>query len=181
MLIETSRLLIRHFKAGDWQDVMVYCADPAVMHYIPLGLMNEEEVKEFVAEEPNQEIECYAIELKSNNQVIGQMIFHPWFMERTYEIGWIINPLYQNQGYASEAAKAFLKYGFQKLKLHRIIATCQPENPSSWKVAEKIGMRREGIFQKSILKENNVWWDECLYAILESEYPIITQSNPFIP
>lgn len=171
MLIETSRLVIRHFKAEDWQDAVVYCSDPAVMHYIPIGLMNEDEVKEFVSEEPNQETECYAIELKSINHVIGHVIFHPWFMERTYVIGWIINPLYQNQGYATEAAKALLKYGFYELKLHRITATCQPENPSSWKVAEKIGMRREGVFQQSILKENNVWWDEWLYAILESEYP----------
>jgi [ribosomal protein S5]-alanine N-acetyltransferase len=170
MLIETQRLLIRPFKASDWKDAVEYCTDPIVMKYIPIGLMNEQKVKEFVSEEPNDETECYAIELKSNNKVIGQIIYHPWFEKLTYEIGWIINPAFQNQGFASEAAKAVIEYGFQEQKLHRIICTCQPDNPASWKVAEKIGMRREGIFQKSIYKENGIWWDEYFYAILENEW-----------
>jgi len=170
MLIETDRLLIRNFKPEDWQDVFAYCSDSLVMHYIPMGVMNEEEVKEFVAEEPNEETECYAIEEKASNKVIGQLIYHPWFMKHTYEIGWIIHPSFQSMGFASEAAKAVLDYGFQIRKLHRIIATCQPDNPASWKVAEKIGMRREGFFQQCIYKEDGTWWDEYFYAILESEW-----------
>jgi ribosomal-protein-alanine N-acetyltransferase len=48
-----------------------------------------------------------------------------------------------NKGYATEAAEALIDYGFKALKLHRIIATCQPENIPSWYVAEKLGMTRE--------------------------------------
>ncbi|MEH7153934.1 GNAT family N-acetyltransferase, partial [Bacillus thuringiensis] len=50
------------------------------------------------------------------------IVFHKYFGEHTYEIGWVFNPKYFNKGYASEAAKATLKYGFKEMKLHRIIA-----------------------------------------------------------
>jgi ribosomal-protein-alanine N-acetyltransferase len=65
---------------------------------------------------------------------------------------------------------ALLDYGFTVLQLHRVIATCQPENPPSYRVMEKIGMRREGLFQKCIYRGDDQWWDECFYAILEDEW-----------
>ena len=64
--------------------------------------------------------------------------------------------------------QATLKYGFKEMKLHRIIATCQPQNTPSYRVMEKIGMRREGYFRKCI-PHGNEWWDEYYYAILEEE------------
>lgn len=168
--IETIRILIRNFKTDDWQDALEYCSDPVVMKYIPMGVLNEKQVKEFVSEKPSEETECYAIELKSSKKVIGQIIYHPWFMKYTYEIGWVIHPAYQKQGYATEATKAIFSYGFLEQKLHRIIATCQPENISSWKVAEKTGMRQEGFFRKSIYKDEDTWWDEYFYAILDTDW-----------
>ncbi len=65
------------------------------------------------------------------------MVFHQYFGEHTYEIGWVFNPDYYNKGYASEAAQALLNYGFKDMQLHRIIATCQPQNIASYKVMEK--------------------------------------------
>jgi [ribosomal protein S5]-alanine N-acetyltransferase len=81
--------------------------------------------------------------------LIGHIAFFKYFGEHTFEIGWVFNPKYCNKGYASEAAYALLKYGFEELKLHRIIATCQPENTGSYRVMEKIGMRREGYFKSA--------------------------------
>jgi RimJ/RimL family protein N-acetyltransferase len=98
------------------------------------------------------------------------MVFHPWFEQRTYEIGWTIHPAYQRQGYATEAAAALLHYGFAEMKLHRIIATCQPENVASYRVMEKIGMRREGHFQQCIYRGDDQWWDEYFYAMLAQEW-----------
>lgn len=80
-------------------------------------------------------------------------MFHPYFGEHTYEIGWVFNSTYQNKGYASEAAFAVLHHGFHTMNLHRIIATCQPENVPSWRVMEKMGMRREGYFKNVYHKE----------------------------
>lgn len=101
--------------------------------------------------------------LRDTNTLIGHIVFHKYFGEHTYEIGWVFNQKYHSKGYASEAARAILKYGFEEMNLHRIIATCQPQNKPSYRVMEKIGMRREGYFK-------NEWWDEYYYAILEEEW-----------
>lgn len=110
----------------------------------------------------------FPVILIGENILVGHIVFHKYFGEHTYEIGWVFNPKYFNKGYASEAAQATLKYGFKEMKLHRIIATCQPENTPSYRVMEKIGMRREGYFKKCI-PHGNEWWDEYYYAILEEE------------
>ena len=83
---------------------------------------------------------------------------------------------FHNKGFASEAALAVLKFGFEKMRLHRIIATCQPENTPSYRVMEKIGMRREGYFKKCI-PHGNEWWDEYYYAILREEREWINVSK----
>lgn len=169
MHIKTKRLLIRKFKFKDWQAVYEYTSDVNVMKYIPEGVFTEEDVKEFINKNIGDTAEKFAVVLIDENIVIGHIVFYKYFGEHTYEIGWVFNPKYYNRGYASEAAQAILKFGFEKMKLHRIIATCQPENIPSYRVMEKIGMRREGYFKKCIPKGNE-WWDEYYYAILEEEW-----------
>lgn len=139
------------------------------MTYIPDGSFTETQAREFVDKHTGAHAEAFPVILKTERQLIGHMIFHPWFAPRTYEIGWVFHPAYHGQGYATEAARALLHYGFEELQSHRIIATCQPENSASYRVMEKIGMRREGHFRKCIYRQDNLWWDEYFYAILEEE------------
>lgn len=169
MFIKTNRLLIREFEVQDWQAVYEYTSNPTVMKYIPEGVFNEAQAKKFVSENSGEQAKYFPIILLSENIVIGHIVFHQYFGDHTYEIGWVLNPNYFNNGYASEAAKAVLDYGFKEKKLHRIIASCQPENIPSYKVMEKIGMRREGYFKKCI-PHNDDWWDEYYYSVLEEEW-----------
>lgn len=169
MHIKTKRLLIREFESKDWQAVYAYTSDSHVMKYIPEGVFTEKDAKEFVSKNTGNDAEKFPVVLIAEDIVIGHIVFHKYFGEHTYEIGWVFNPKYQNRGYASEAAKAILEYGFKEMNLHRIIATCQPENIPSYRVMEKIGMRREGFFKKCI-PNGNEWWDEYYYAILEEEF-----------
>ena len=169
MFVKTERLFIRDFETADWQAVHEYTSDSHVMKYIPEGVFSEEDAKDFVHKNMGENAENFPVILTDGNVLIGHIVFHKYFGEHTYEIGWVFNPKYYNQGYASEAAKATLKYGFEEMKLHRIIATCQPQNPPSYRVMEKIGMRREGYFKKCI-PNGNEWWDEYYYAILEEEW-----------
>lgn len=169
LFIKTERLLIREFEIQDWQAVYEYTSNPTVMKYIPEGVFNEEEAKKFVSENNGEKAKHFPIILLSENTVIGHIVFHQCFGDHTYEIGWVLNPNYFNNGFASEAAKAVLDYGFKEKKLHRIIATCQPENTPSYRVMEKIGMRREGYFKKCI-PNGDEWWDEYYYAVLEEEW-----------
>ncbi|WP_066051496.1 GNAT family N-acetyltransferase [Robertmurraya korlensis] len=169
MFIETERLTIRKFEENDYLAVYTYTSDPIVMRYIPEGVFTEEDAKKFVVKNKGEKVEKYPVILKENNTLIGHIVFHPYFGEHTYEIGWVFHPNYYNQGFASEAAKAVLQYGFEDLKLHRIIATCQPENIGSYRVMDKIGMRREGYF-KNCIPNGDGWWDEYYYAILAEEW-----------
>lgn len=166
--ITTQRLHIRKFEIQDWRAVVNYMSDQTVMHYMPEGVLTAEQVQKFISDN-RDEAKHFAIVLREQSQVIGHLVFHPYFGEHTYEIGWVLNPAYYRKGYASEAAQALLNYGFTKMKLHRIIATCQPENIASYRVMEKIGMRREGFFKKCIPYGDD-WWDEYYYAILQEEW-----------
>lgn len=169
MHIKTKRLLIREFEFNDWQDVYEYTSETNVMKYIPEGVFTKEDAKEFVNKNIGHKAENFPVIKIDENILIGHIVFYKYFGEHTYEIGWVFNPKYYNRGYASEAAQAILAYGFEKLNLHRIIATCQPENIPSYRIMEKIGMRKEGYFKKCIPKGNG-WWDEYYYAILEEEW-----------
>ncbi|MFA2602376.1 GNAT family protein [Bacillus cereus] len=168
MFIRTERLLIRNFEFKDWRDVHEYTSDSNVMKYIPEGVFTEEDARNFVNRNMGENAENFPVILVDENILIGHIVFHKYFGEHTYEIGWVFNPKYFNKGYASEAAQATLKYGFKEMKLHRIIATCQPQNIPSYRLMEKIGIKREGYFRKCI-PHGNEWWDEYYYAILEGE------------
>jgi RimJ/RimL family protein N-acetyltransferase len=174
MHIKTKRLLIREFEFKDWQAVYEYTSDNNVMKYIPEGVFSEQDVKDFISNNIGENAEKFPVILKEENVLIGHIVFHKWFGEGTYEIGWVFNPKYHNNGFASEAAWAILEYSFKKMNIHRIIATCQPQNIASYRVMEKIGMRREAYFKKcmpaNFKKGNNDWWDEYFYAILEEEW-----------
>lgn len=169
VFLKTERLLIRNFNEEDWVSLYEYTSNPEVMEYMPTGVLNEAETMQLVSNNLADRAEKFAIILKEENILIGHIEFFKYFGEHTFEIGWVFNPKYCNKGFATEAAKAFLDYGFKELKLHRIIATCQPENVPSYRVMEKIGMRREGFFKKCI-PHGDTWWDEYYYAVLSEEY-----------
>ncbi|MGE6514534.1 GNAT family N-acetyltransferase [Lysinibacillus sphaericus] len=168
MFIKSQRILIREFEPHDWQAVYEYTSDMNVMKYIPEGVFSEEDAKNFVSKNMD-DAKNFPVVLIDENILIGHMVFHPYFGEHTYEIGWVFNPKYYNKGYASEAAHALLNYGFKDMQLHRIIATCQPQNIPSYKVMEKIGMRKEGYF-KQCIPHGDDWWDEYYYAVLSEEW-----------
>ncbi|MFC4322138.1 GNAT family N-acetyltransferase [Litchfieldia salsa] len=171
MNISTERLIVRNFQHDDWESVYEYTNDATVMKYIPEGIFSKESAQEFVTENIGEKAKHFPVLLKTDQTLIGHIVFHKVFGDHTYEIGWVFNPKYYNKGYASEAARSVLKYGFETLKLHRIIATCQPENIASYRIMEKVGMRREGLFKKCIPRGDD-WWDEYFYAILEEEWTV---------
>ena len=89
--------------------------------------------------------------------------------DRVAEIGYEIAPAHWDNGYATEAARAILAFGFDELKLHRIAAECVAENTGSVHVLEKLGMRLEGQLREQEWIKGR-WWDAGLYGILEHEW-----------
>ena len=89
---------------------------------------------------------------------------------RRGDIFYKLLPEYWGHGYATEAAQALVRFGFDELKLHRIEAGAATENHASVRVLEKIGMTREGIGRKILLTPGG-WRDNYRYAILEDDPP----------
>ena len=114
-----------------------------------------------------------AVVHKASERMIGHLYFHhtepKHFM--TWELGYIFNPVFQNRGFCSESALGLLRYAFDRLGAHKVVAFCNPENVPSWKVLERIGMKKEGLFkQKAFFRKDedgNPLWHDCLaYGIL---------------
>jgi len=173
--LHTNRLTIRRLEQDDWHAIHSYMCNPDVTRWLPEDTFNEADAKAFTDKNLHDGAQALAVALKGTPTVIGHMVFHPWAGSHTYEIGWVFDPSNQGQGFATEAARALLSHAFRTLKCHRVIATCQPENPASWRVMEKLNMRREGLFLKCIPRENGVWWDEYFYAIIAEEFEASTQ------
>jgi [ribosomal protein S5]-alanine N-acetyltransferase len=168
--IATDRLHIRPFQANDWPTIYAYLSDPGVTAWLPEGLLDQAQTQAFVAENQGGETKAYAVVLPDEKRLIGHMVYHLWFAPRTYELGWVFHPAYQGRGYATEGALALMRHSFETLNAHRVIATCQPENIASWRVMEKLGMRREGHFRQCIYRSETLWWDEYFYALLAEEW-----------
>jgi RimJ/RimL family protein N-acetyltransferase len=167
--IETERLILRPFQPADWRAVYSYMSDPQVTAFLPEGLMSKARARAFAmrnAKAPR----AVAVAKKSGGALIGHMPFHPWFAPATWEVGWALAREHQGFGYATEAARALLGHAFGALGCHRVIATCQPDNPASWRIAEKLRMRREAHFKACIARPGGQWWDEYFYAILAEEF-----------
>jgi len=86
------------------------------------------------------------------------------------EIGWVLGPEHQGRGLAAEAARALLAICFDELGLHRVTAGCAAENTASWRVMERVGMRREAHTIQSGLYRDGTWRDGYLYAMLAAEW-----------
>lgn len=169
MPIETERLTLRQFVRADWRAVHRYMSDQHVTAFLPEGIMSPARARGYAARNARKPLAIAVIE-KTSKQLIGHMPFHPWFAPATWEVGWALARDRQGLGYATEAASALLDYAFGALACHRVIATCQPENPASWRVAVKLRMRREGHFKACIARPGGEWWDEYFYAILAEEF-----------
>jgi len=109
-----------------------------------------------------------AIILKSAQMLIGAIGLNMNLRFNRAELGYWVAKEYWNQGYCTEASGAMLEYGFHTLNLHKITATHIKRNPSSGKVMEKIGMKKEGILQEHVTKWDK-YEDLVIYGILRKE------------
>ena len=168
--LKTARLRLRTIVASDGPAIFAYMSDPRVTAFLSEGTLDADAAHAFAQQHSGEDGKAVAVIENASGKMIGHMPFHPWFGRDTYEIGWAFAPAAQGKGYATEAAAALLAYAFETLKAHRVIATCQPENTASWRVAEKLGLRREAHFRSALYQPSGVWWDEYFYALLAEEY-----------
>lgn len=174
MLLETPRLLIREFTFEDLQAVHRYASHPEVVAHMVWGPNTLEETeaflrmtKESALKQPRVDYEI-GLELKETGQLIGGCGFHLTEPKQA-ELGYVLHPDFWRQGFATEAAGALVKLGFEELGLHRIYATCRPANIGSAKVMEAVGMTFEGRLKEHMWHKGG-WHDSLQYSILEQDY-----------
>ncbi len=165
--IETDLVYLKTIEESDYDDLKEYLTDEFTMRFFDHGILGEDGIRDLM----KRTNRVFLIVHKRDKKVIGHFFYGDWFMTQTKEIGWVLNKEYQNQGIITELGKHFIKFAFEEDKMHRIVATCQPENIASKRVCEKIGLRLEGEFKKCIyVKRTDEWWNELFFAILDEEY-----------
>ena len=175
LLIETKRLILRRFTMGDLQDIHAFSSDPVLSRHLN-GFPGPtiDDVQSYIEMQnsyaPGELDKCFdlGIHLREENKIIGLITL----VQRAHfqgEIGFALNPAHQRQGYAVEAVRAAMAYGFTTLEMHRIFAKTERNNIRSWLLLEGVGMRREGLFQHDHLSDGD-WQDTFVYAMLAEEW-----------
>lgn len=163
-MLSTNRLTLRDYRPEDFPDLLEIFSDPEVMKNCE-PVYDATRTKEALALFREKSIGFAAV-LRESGKVIGHMVFHqlPGEEPGIYEIGWFFNRAYWRQGYAYEASRALLEYGFQVLGLHKICAeTIDPVISPA--LMEKLGMTREAAFHAHAKDPTGAWRTVYWYGI----------------
>lgn len=172
MQIQTERLSLRPFKVTDAEDILGYLADPKVNCFKKEKLTSLAAAQKDALKKSKDESKV-AVVLKDSHKVIGEL-FCEFNEPDTYFIGWNFNPDYEGKGYASESASAMIDDLFLNKNARRLTAYIEDDNLPSQKLAEKLGMRREGLFLEFIsfvtVAGRPKYENTYQYALLKKEW-----------
>ena len=173
VVIETERLCLRPLNESDIPELVSLIGArqvAATTLRIPHPY-EEKHAREFLVSIAQKGELRLAITLRSDGRLCGGVGLNPDPEHRHAELGyWIGVPCWGN-GYATEAARAVVRYGFETLSLNRIFAHHFIHNPASGKVLKKIGMKYEGRMRQHVLKWG-AFVDLELYAILREDWTL---------
>ncbi len=172
-MLANERLNLREFEPSDFDRVHSYATDSEVVRFMEWGPNSAEETRDFLLracsyakENPRRKFELAVIEVVSG-QLVGGIGLH--ISDAQAMLGYCFASSVWGQGYATEAARLLLAYGFSSLNVHRVWARCDSENIASIRVLEKLGMRREGL-AKHDCRIRGEWRNTFLYAVLADEW-----------
>jgi RimJ/RimL family protein N-acetyltransferase len=169
----TPRLYLRAFRRADHAAVHAYASDPLVCRYMDWGPNTIEDTTAFLDavlyRKARGEFPLAIVE-RADRELIGAVELRVTSTSsRRGEMGYVLARARWGQGYATEAAAAVLAFGFERLGLHKVSATCDPENVASARVLEKVGLTREGYLREHLLVRGE-WRDRLLFGALEPDH-----------
>jgi ribosomal-protein-alanine N-acetyltransferase len=174
-ILRTERLILRPFELSDAKIVQQKAGDKAVAettanipHPYPDGAA-EEWISTHQPKFESGELINYAITLEKTGELIGAvgLVINKRFNRA--ELGFWIEKDLWGKGYATEAARALMDYGFNKFGLHKIFAEHMTRNPVSGKVMKKLGMQKEGLLKEHVLRSDK-YEDVVVYGILNDDW-----------
>ena len=174
--IETERLVLRRFKYTD-DDSMLrnWIADEKIQTmYAEPVYSTKAEVRElldkYIGSYEKDDYYRWAVIEKSSNECIGQIAYFLVDSKNHFaEIEYCIGADYQCRGYATEAAKAVIEYGFERINLHKVQICTKTINAPSKRVIEKCGLTYEGTLRDYFYMDGE-YVGRHYFSILRSEY-----------
>ncbi|MDD3339508.1 MAG: GNAT family N-acetyltransferase [Lachnospiraceae bacterium] len=173
--MDTGRLQIRKFTQNDLAAIYEYLSDPEVVKYEPYPPLSQEQCGKYLSQMADSK-DFWAVCLRGSGKLAGQ-VYLSEKEQNTWEVGYVFNRKYQNQGMASEAVHALISYIFERRNAHRVVANCNPDNTPSWRLLERLGFRKEGYLKENVYfntdeQDNPIWQDTFEYGVLCSEWDL---------
>ena len=176
--VRTERLSLRPAVAADVDATWRIRRIDSVVQWLTAAPKDREEYRARF-EDPGRLAKTLVVEL--DGEVIGDLMLaieDAWAQAEVAdrargvqaELGWCIDPAYGGRGYATEAVKALVRLCFEDLGLRRLTANCFADNVSSWRLMERLGMRRELHTRRESLHRSGEWLDGLGYALLADEW-----------
>jgi RimJ/RimL family protein N-acetyltransferase len=174
--VSTDRLSLRPARTADTAAMFGYRSQPSVAHWLTAFPEDREHWEAHFAERLDSQLV-----VERDGIVIGDLqldVGDPWSQLEVRdqakgtmaEIGYVFDPEHVGQGYATEAVRAVLQIAFEGVGVRRVIAQCFADNEPSWRLMERVGMRREQHTKQDSLHRNGQWLDGMMYAILADEW-----------
>ena len=171
-MLQTARLTLREIEVSDAPTVHLHLNDPAVTaDLLPLPQpYTLEFVQEWIADlRAGKFGDGIMFTILCGETFIGTMYLHVDQQHRHAEIGYWLGKAYWGQGYATEAGREVIRYGFEKLYLRRIYAYYFARNRGSCRVLEKLDLKYEGTQRQDIMKDGE-FVDIGFCGLLRSEW-----------
>jgi RimJ/RimL family protein N-acetyltransferase len=176
--VRTERLLLRPLTPDDAEALLAYRSLPGVCRYVPFEPMTVEVIHKRIASQwarteltdEGQSL-TLGVEVAETAELVGDVVLFWHSREHAGgEIGYVFHPDVSGRGYATEAANALLRLGFDELGLHRIVARVDERNESSARLARRLGMREEArLVHNEFFKGE--WSTELDFGMLADEWP----------
>jgi RimJ/RimL family protein N-acetyltransferase len=175
--VTTTRLLIRPLTPADADGLLAYRSLPDICRYVPFEPQTRDELLERIASRWTRteltgegQALILGVQVRDTGALAGDVMLAWQSQEHASgEIGYVFNPDLSGRGYATEAADALLRLGFDGLGLHRIIARIDERNEPSARLARRLGMRQEARLVENEWFKGE-WTTELDFAMLAAEW-----------
>lgn len=176
--VHTQRLTLRAYTPEDLDALWGYERLPQVQHWLGWAPHSRDELCEAMDGESSNTTHVIVL---VNSTVIGHIMIMPrdsWAQidvaarakDLEAELGWMFDPAYGGRGFATEAVHVTMGLCFDTLKVRRIHAGCFADNTASWRLMERLGLRRETHGRATALHRDGTWHDSFGYALLREEW-----------
>lgn len=175
---QTARLSIRPVSKDDFEAVWQIRRQESVGRWMTSASQDWDQFAEMMSDADRM---SKTLVIERDGVIIGDLMLAPedaWAQTEVAdrakgvqaEIGWCIDPAVEGNGYATEAVRELIRIAFEDLGLRRVVALCFAANEPSWRLMERVGMRREVHTVKESLHRNGEWMDGMGYGLLVEEW-----------